>query len=83
MLLWEKFVVVTVKALVAEDKAYRFMNNIKGTPAYWKKVSLWSTCNGKPNRASKILHVSELCRPKVEWTDFYIKRWNIARARNK
>ena len=22
---------------VAKDKAYRFMNSIKGTPAYWKK----------------------------------------------
>ena len=27
----------TVQALVAKDKAYRFMNSIKGTPAYWKK----------------------------------------------
>ena len=26
-----------VWALVAKDKAYRFMNSIKGTPAYWKK----------------------------------------------
>ena len=27
----------TVQALVAKDKAYRFMNSIKGTPAYWEK----------------------------------------------
>ena len=27
----------TVQALAAKDKPYRFMNNIKGTPAYWKK----------------------------------------------
>ena len=27
----------TVQALVAKDKAYRLMNSIKGTPAYWKK----------------------------------------------
>ena len=27
----------TVQALVAKDKPYRFMNSIKGTPAYWKK----------------------------------------------
>ena len=26
-----------VRALVAKDKSYRFMNSIKGTPAYWKK----------------------------------------------
>ena len=26
----------TVQALVAKDRAYRFMNRIKGTPAYWK-----------------------------------------------
>ena len=27
----------TVQAVVAKDKAYRFMNSIKDTPAYWKK----------------------------------------------
>ena len=27
----------TVQALFAKDKACRFMNSIKGTPAYWKK----------------------------------------------
>ena len=26
----------TVQALAAKDKVYRFMNSIKGTPAYWK-----------------------------------------------
>ena len=42
----------TVQALVAKDKAYRFMNSIK------EKVSPWSTCNGKTTRASNILHDS-------------------------
>ena len=27
----------TVKQFIASDKAFRFMNSIKGTPAYWKK----------------------------------------------
>ena len=27
----------TVQALAPKDKVYRFMNSIKGTPAYWKK----------------------------------------------
>ena len=26
----------TVQVLFAKDKAYRFMNSIKGTPGYWK-----------------------------------------------
>ena len=27
----------TVQSFVGKDEAYRFMNAIKGTPAYWKK----------------------------------------------
>ena len=27
----------TVQALAAKDKVYRFMNSIKGAPAYWKR----------------------------------------------
>ena len=27
----------TVKDFVASDQAFRFMNTIKGTPAYWKR----------------------------------------------
>ena len=27
----------TARQLIANDKAYNFMNSIKGTPAYWKK----------------------------------------------
>ena len=30
-------VVETVQSFVGKDKAYRFINTIKGTPAYWKK----------------------------------------------
>ena len=28
----------TVKAFLSKDEAYQFMGNIKGTPAYWKKI---------------------------------------------
>ena len=27
----------TVKQFIANDKAFAFMNSVKGTPAYWKK----------------------------------------------
>ena len=27
----------TVRQFIGNDKAYNFMNSIKGTPAYWKK----------------------------------------------
>ena len=30
---------VSVKSFVAIDEAYSFMNTVKGTPVYWKKVS--------------------------------------------
>ena len=29
-----------VKKFIAKDKAYSFMNVIKGTPAYWKKFCM-------------------------------------------
>ena len=29
----------TVKSFIAKDEGYNFMNTIKGTPAYWKKIS--------------------------------------------
>ena len=28
----------SVKSFVAKDEAYNFMNTIKGTPAYWKRI---------------------------------------------
>ena len=28
----------TVKTFLSNDEAYQFMGNIKGTPAYWKKI---------------------------------------------
>ena len=28
----------TVKQFIASDDAFRFMNSIKGTPAYWEKL---------------------------------------------
>ena len=28
----------TVRTFIANDKAYQFMNTIKGTPSYWKKL---------------------------------------------
>ena len=30
----------TVRQFMANDKAYNFMNSIKGTPAYWKSLSM-------------------------------------------
>lgn len=29
----------TVKSFIANDEAFNFMNSIKGTPAYWKKLN--------------------------------------------
>ena len=37
----------TVRDLIASDKIFTLMNCIKGTPAYWKKVSDWCFSNGK------------------------------------
>ena len=37
----------TVRDLIASDKILTLMNCIKGTPAYWKKVSDWCFSNGK------------------------------------
>ena len=37
----------TVRYLIASDKIFTSMNCIKGTPAYWKKVSDWCFSNGK------------------------------------
>ena len=28
----------TVRQFIANDKTYNFLNSIKGTPAYWKKL---------------------------------------------
>ena len=28
----------TVKQFIASDDAFSFMNSVKGTPAYWKKL---------------------------------------------
>ena len=36
----------TTSGLIADDNAFNFMNNLKGTPAYWKKNSPRSACYG-------------------------------------
>ena len=45
-----------VKEFISNDQGYSFMNSIKGTPAYLKKVLTRSISNGKTVRSSNIFH---------------------------
>ena len=49
-----------VKKFIAKDKAYSFMNVIKGTPAYWEKFCMkyW---HGQAIRNTNILFNSSMC----------------------
>ena len=50
-----------IKEFIASDQAFTFMNNIKGTPAYWKKNFVLSFSHGETVGCVKIFHDTFIC----------------------
>ena len=61
----------TVKQFIIQDKAYSFMNTIKGTPAYWKKFQHEALALVKQLGISKIFYQTIICTFEMEWINFY------------
>ena len=57
----------TIQQLIAQDRAYSFMSSIKGAPAYWEKIFIWSAGNGKAAGYSNIFYDFIMCRSTVKW----------------
>ena len=50
-----------IKEFIASDQAFTFMNNIKGTPAYWKKNFVLSFSHGETVGCVKNFHDTFIC----------------------
>ena len=51
----------SVKGFASNDQGFLFMNQIKGTPAYWKKISERSFDNGETIRLPNLFFNIILC----------------------